>query len=222
MKDLAHSATFNSITDNALVGDERDFVRIVEVSEDGTRGKYVNEIEVSASKTYQVYIYYHNDASETFDDKEHGYAGVARNTRVSTTFPAKLAPGAKGEVYAAISSTSTTPEKVWDEAYMVAKEDVTLHYVAASATLHNDWKADGSVLSTNIFTEKGTFIGLNELEGTILGCDKYSGYIIYRVTAEAATNPTNHYTVVISIIAIVMIFMAILYRSLRKKNKRKF
>ena len=223
MKDPAHSATFNSITDNAAVGDERDFVRVVEVSEDGTKKTYANEVEVVAGKTYQVYIYYHNDASETFDDKAHDYVGVAMNTRVSSNYPLKLAAGEKGEIYGAISSTTTSPEKVWDSAYLNAKEDVTLHYIAASATLHNDWKADGSVLSTNLFSEKGTFIGLNELEGTILGCDKYSGYVVYRIVAEAASTPISYYIITISIAVVaVIIIITLFYRSLRKKNRKNY
>lgn len=185
MKDPAESATFNSITDNAAVGDERDFVKIVEVRDDGVKNPYVNELEVQAGKDYEVYIYYHNDASETYNTKAYDYKGVARNSRLSTTFPDSLKAGERGKVYGAISSTSTTPEKVWDEAYITAKEDVTLHYISGSAKIHNSWDANDSVLSTHMFSGDGTFIGLNELDGTILGCDEFSGHITYKIRVKS-------------------------------------
>ena len=181
MDSPAKSATFNSITDNAAIGDERDFVRIVEVRNDGKRNTYTNELDIEAGKDYEVYIYYHNDASSTYNTKKYDYRGVAYNTRLSTTFPDSLKAGEQGMVYGALSSTSTTPEKVWDEAKITAKEDVTLHYVLASAKISNDWGASGRGLSTNLFSQKGTFIGLNELNGMIFGCDEYSGFITYKI-----------------------------------------
>ena len=83
----ADHAVFNSIVDNAAVGDERDFVRIVEKD---TGNEYVSELEIEAGKQYEVYIYYHNDASETFDDAAHGYVGVARDVRLASAFPHEL------------------------------------------------------------------------------------------------------------------------------------
>lgn len=61
----ADHAVFNSITNNAAVGDERDFVRI---EEKNSGRPYTSAIEVEAGKQYEVYIYYHNDASKTYND----------------------------------------------------------------------------------------------------------------------------------------------------------
>lgn len=179
----AKSATFNSITDNAGVGDERDFVR---VAEKGGSDAYSNHVEIEGGKDYEVYIYYHNDASETYNTKEYDYRGVAGNTRLSSDFPDELKAGETGEIVGIISSTTAFPEKVWDEAKITAKEDVTLHYVASSAKIYNKWDANGSILSRNMFSQKGTFIGLNELNGTILGCNKYAGYITYTIRTMKA------------------------------------
>lgn len=178
----ADHATFNSITDNAAVGDERDFVRIVEV---GSKKPYTSDLEIEAGKDYEVFIYYHNDASKTFNDKDHNRVGIALNVRVATDFPDEMKAGQTKQVVAIISSTNAEPKEVWDEANITAKEDITLHYVAASAKIYNQWKANGSVLPTSIFSEKGTFIGLNELNGMILGCDEYSGTVLYRIRTEA-------------------------------------
>ena len=181
----APAAVFNSITNNGAVGDERDFVRIVEVHDDGTKDAYTSDIQVSGGKIYEVYIYYHNDASTTFNTKEYDYRGVARNTKVSASFPESLAKGQKGEVNAIISSTTTLVPEVWDEAYMTATEDVTFAYITGSAKIFNDWKANGSVLSTKLFSADGTYIGLNELNGLILGCDEFSGQVVFRIRASA-------------------------------------
>ena len=189
----APQAVFNSITNNAAVGDERDFVRIVEVHEDGTKDTYANEIEVSAGKTYEVYIYYHNDASSTFNTRDYEYRGVAREAKISAAFPETLKAGERKDVNAIISSSTTLVPKVWDEAYMTATEDLTFAYVRGSAKIFNDWGANGSVLSDNLFSADGTYIGLDELNGLILGCDEYSGQVVFRIQAfgkEAEPEPT--------------------------------
>lgn len=160
----ADHAVFNSITNNPVIGDERDFVRIVEKkADDQPKDVYSNNLELEAGKDYEVFIYYHDNASATYNDAAHNYVGVAANTRVVSNFPDQLAAGEQGQVSGIIRSTSTEPAEVWDEANIKAKEAMTLHYVAASAKLQNNWGANGSVLSTALFSPEGTFVGLNEL-----------------------------------------------------------
>lgn len=183
----AEYPVFNSITNNPAVGDERDFVRI---EEKGSDRAYSSDIEIEANKEYEVYIYYHNNASSTYNDKEHDYKGVARNVRLSTFFPTSLVAGEHGVVSAKISSTNTDPQSIWDSARITAKEDMTLHYVTASAKIYNQWEADGSILSTRIFSDEGTFLGLNELNGIILGCDEYSGQVVYTIKTKSLENNT--------------------------------
>ncbi len=178
----ASSAVFNSITNNAAVGDERDFVRIVKV---GAKSTYSNEVELEDGAEYEVYIYYHNNASSTYNTKDYEYRGVARETRLASAFPASVKSGEKGTISATISSSTTNPAKVWDEAYVRAADgkEFTLAFKDASAKIYNDWKANGSVLSTALFSEAGTLLGLNDLNGLILGCDEYSGQVVYRLIA---------------------------------------
>ena len=180
--DPAEHAVFNSITDNAAVGDERDFVRI---EEKNSGRPYSSEINLEAGKQYEVYIYYHNDASETYNDAAHEYVGVARDTRMSSNFPKKLAKGERQAVTGRITSTTTEPEAVWDEAYVTAKEAMTLHYVTGSAKIYNQWATNGSVLSTNLFSTQGTFIGQDELDGIIMGCERFSGQVVYTIQTYA-------------------------------------
>lgn len=181
-KHPADHATFNSITDNAAIGDERDFVRIEEKS---SGRPYASELILEPGKQYEVYIYYHNDASETYNDEDHNLAGVARDVRLSSSFPASLKKHERAAVTGKITSSNAVPSAVWDEAYVTAKEAITLHYVIGSAKIYNQWGVNGSVLSTNLFSNQGTFLGLNALNGVILGCDKYSGQVVYTIQTKA-------------------------------------
>lgn len=109
---------------------------------------------------------------------------MAWNVRISSSFPSSLVKGEKGTVFGCITSTNTNPESVWDSAQIIAKEDVTLHFVVASAKIHNDWESSESILSTNLFSKEGTFIGMNELNGMIFGCYEYSGFVTYTIQVE--------------------------------------
>lgn len=189
----ASYATFNSITDNAAVGDERNFVRIGEV---GSTAPYTDEIEIVPGKEYEVYIYYHNDAASNTNST--GY-GMATNTRISSGYSTKISAGEQGMVSGIISWSYVDPAddsinigKVWDEAYLTTKYDnVTLRFKAASAIIHNGGKANGSILPTALFSEEGTPIGFNKLAGTIPGCAEYSGYITYTIVAEGGEAPAE-------------------------------
>lgn len=177
-------AVFNSIKNNAAIGDERNFVRIVEKN---TGNKYVSDLEIEAGKQYEVYIYYQNDASGTYNDAKQNYIGVARGVRVSTSFPLELAQGEAGVVNGKIKADNTNPLVVWDGALVRAREPLTLHYVEGSAKIYNGGPVNGSVLSTKIFSEEGTLIGFSELRGLILGGAAYSGHIIYTIQTQAVT-----------------------------------
>lgn len=176
----ADHPVFNSIT-NGGPGDERDFVRIAEKGV----GAYTSDLTIEAGKQYEVYIYYHNNASGTYNSTTYGRKGVARDVRLKANFPDYLAKGEVGEIWAEISATNTDPTAVWDEAYVRAQEPMTLHFVTGSAKIYNDWAASGSVLSMDMFGTTGTFLGMDELNGVIWGCDEYSGYVTYTIQTQA-------------------------------------
>ena len=183
MKKPADHATFNSITDNNVIGDERDFVRVAEKG-----GKqWVNQLKVVPGKTYQVYIFYHNNAAT--NTNENGGKGIAMKTRIRSSFPAKVNSSAKGKVSATISSTTTSPAKVWDEAYFTtdSKKDIQMR-VVGRIMIYNQGKLNGTGLGEQIFTADGVYIGYNKLNGVIPGCSEYSGHIIYELRAEQASS----------------------------------
>ena len=183
MEEPATYPTFNSITNNPTIGDERDFVRVGEIDADVTDLK--NEVKVVPGRQYLVYIYFHNNASSTFNDSAHNHSGVAVKTRMSSAFATVLTPAEKGKISATITADNSNPESVWDEAYMTTDtEKVLMHYVAGSAKIYNDWQANGSVMPSSLFTKEGTLIGLNKLNGVIPGCEEYHGVVSYVLQAD--------------------------------------
>ncbi len=183
MESPASYPTFNSITNNPTIGDERDFVRVGEIDADVTDLK--NEVKVVPGRQYLVYVYFHNNASSTYNDSAHNNVGVALRTRMSSSFSTVLTPENKGTITATITAENSNPLSVWDEAYMTTDtEKVLLHYVAGSAKIYNDWRANGSVMPSSLFTEEGTLVGLNALNGVIPGCEEYHGVVSYVLQAE--------------------------------------
>lgn len=183
MEKPATYPTFNSITNNPTIGDERDFVRVGEIDAEVTDLK--NEIEVVPGRQYLVYVYFHNNASATYNDTAHNRSGIAFKTAMSTSFSTVLTPSEKGKITATITAENSNPASVWDEAYMTTKTDkVLLHYVTGSAKIYSDWKANGSVMPSSLFTKEGTLVGLNALNGIIPGCEEYHGVVTYVLQAE--------------------------------------
>lgn len=178
-------AVMNSVVDNPDWGDERDFIRVMEV-ESGRVA--VGSAEIMAGQEYEVQIYYRNDASEVYNGKEHDRAGVAREVMLSTKYPNQLNAGGRGEITARITAENTNPLWVQSSFELTAQEDLTLHYVAASAKIQNNYKSNGSVLSRAVFSDEGTLLGMDELNGMIFGGMKYGGKVVYRLKAIAAND----------------------------------
>ncbi len=191
MENPADYATFNSITNNTSVGDERDFVRVAEAVSEGT-STAMNEIHVQGGKDYVVTIYYHNDAASIYNKVDYNYKGVAQKTRLSAAFPDSLEAGAKGQIDGLIYSVTANPEEVWDEAYLIADEKVKLSYITGSAKIYNDWSLSGSeVNSAELFSADGTYLGVKEFNGLIPGCGEYSGTVVFRIHAEKVIEPSS-------------------------------
>ena len=184
MKEPADYVTFNSITDNPTLGDERNFVRVAEV---GANGVFSDEVKIVPGKEYEVYIGYHNNAASSLNGTAAGGKGIALDVRISSQFPGTVSASKKGKVSAIISSSNATPKEVWDEAYFTtdSKADVVLRYVENSATIYNGGKINGTKLAgESLFSDNGIYIGFNSLSGKLPGCAEYSGHIIYHVRAE--------------------------------------
>ena len=178
--DPAPYATFNSITDNPQLGDERNFVRIREVTDNSRFG---DEVQLESGKTYEVYIYYHNNA----DGHEVGQTaiGIADGASIKSSFPAVVKKGERATVTGTISASDTDPLEVWDGAYMMPSEDLYLRYVPGTATIHNGGALNGQNIGPDYLFGDGALIGYNEFSGILPGCNVYAGYITYQVFADA-------------------------------------
>ncbi|MBR5027114.1 DUF11 domain-containing protein [Candidatus Saccharibacteria bacterium] len=172
----AEYAVFNSITDNPTLGDERKFVRVAHIPSNCDKDKVAVEgeaktgecvlefkqsVEVEPGEQYMVYIYYHNNASSTFNTSAYNVRGVAKNTRMRSSYP-ELILGQRGEIEASINwvkkhknsddtwSWDEEESSVWAKAYLTNtdKEQIALSYVAGSGRHYNvGWMSEsGKVL----------------------------------------------------------------------------
>ena len=179
-EDPAPYATFNSITNNPNLGDERNFVRIREVK-DGEH--FGDEVTLEVGKTYEVYIYYHNNADA--HDVGKTAIGIADGASVKSSFPATVKKDEKATVTATIFASDTNPLAVWDGAYMTASQDLHLRYVPGTATIHNGGELDGANIGPDYLFGDGALLGYNKFSGLIPGCNEYAGYITYQIFADA-------------------------------------
>ena len=186
MNSPADYATFNSITDNPAIGDERNFVRIRDVN---SNDPYRDNVTVVPGGEYEVYIYFHNDGKSSLNKSG---AGIARGVKVTSALSSdKVNSSSKVKVSAVLKAVNTKPLEVWDEAYIstASKYDVSLRYIEGTATIHNGYAANGSALSGKyLFGDDGVYIGENELNGLIPACAEWSGYITYRIRADQASS----------------------------------
>lgn len=173
----ADYVTFNSITNNAKVGDERNFVRIREAGV----GTYVNEMKLQPGKEYEISTYFHNNAKTSLNESGKG---IAKNTTLTFQAPSVLRVGERGKMSSTISASNAKPNKVWDEAFVTTDTDIALRYVPGSARVNSNGAINGQILPDEVFTT-GTLIGYDSLNGDLPGCAEYSGFVTYKIKADA-------------------------------------
>jgi len=175
---VAHPAghiTFDSITDNPDLGDERNFVRIKDASDNSG---WSDSVTAQAGHEYIVMMYVHNDAASNLNL-------VAENVTASATVPTTT--GKSVEIDGFISSTNSTPGKIWDQATLTSNSaDFNVAYVPGSATYYNNVFTNGTALPDSIVTSTGAKLGYDKLDGKIPGCFQYSGYVYFKVKAQFA------------------------------------
>ncbi|NCU37826.1 DUF11 domain-containing protein [Candidatus Saccharibacteria bacterium] len=191
---MAHPATyvtFNSITNNPKHGDERNFVQIRNFTDNGTFGE---NTALVPGKEYEVYVFFHNNASTTYNDAAHNYSGVATGAFMRTTMPATVAAGANAQITSYVGATNAKHldatgknlgNQVWDEAYGKngTSAEVALRYVPGSAKITSNGAVNGKTLPDSLYTT-GTPIGYNTLDGKLPGCTEFSGYVTYRFKVD--------------------------------------
>lgn len=199
----ASYVTFNSISNNPFIGNETNFVRVKKYVEGSSPSdddwvSWGDNITVEPGNQYEVFIYFHNNASASLNTESGN--GYAQNTRVASSFPTKLKKGESGIIKGSVSATNANPVAVWDTAFFKADQTVYLSYIDNTAILHSSAECnttDGTVLSKDALFASDEQVGSSadvgamiacynsdSLWGVIPGCNEYAGYVSYRVRAD--------------------------------------
>ena len=181
MKEPADYIAFNSITDNNVVGDERNFVRI---GESGSEKSLADYLDVQAGKEYAVWIFFHNNAKSRLNKIGKG---ISTRTAISCLLPDYVSKDHPAKISAIISSVNANPNEVWDSAVFESEseEKIKLSYIEGSAKIYSQGKINKMELDPKqLFSKTGAYIGYDALDGDVPGCSEYSGHIIFRLKAE--------------------------------------
>lgn len=173
--------TFNSITDNKSFGDERNFFRIRDVA---SGEKYQDAEVLQAGKEYEAVVFFHNNASSSLNA---GGTGVAHGAYAKVQLPAIVKAGDQnGNAEAFVGASNANPTQVYD--YITLKNpttvDMAIRLESGTVKYQSYGPHDGDILSdTALFGGSGQPLGFDSLDGTLPGCDHYSGYITFKFKA---------------------------------------
>lgn len=170
----ASYVTFNSITNNANHGDERNFVQAKPTS-NTSPGGWKDELAVEVGKEYWVRVYVHNNAAANLNL-------VATNSRMTIAIPNEASTSAT--VIGQVSADNANPKSVWDETVLKSDSPFLLKYIAGSAQYTTN-AVEKMSLSDTIVTSEGALLGYETLDGKIPGCFQYSGIATIKVVVQA-------------------------------------
>ncbi|MCL2038500.1 hypothetical protein FWG86_01165 [Candidatus Saccharibacteria bacterium] len=197
----ASRATWNSITDRTNLpavagGDERNFVWVREYGV----GEYQDQLAITSGRQYEVMMYYHNNAGANLNAVDPQNAIMFR-ARARASFPSELAAQEVGIIRGELEADNATT--VWDEAWIISNEPVSIEFIAGSAKLYNnttDQPGNSPVtLPSTLFSSAGTLIGyqtsggrfVEQYVGVLPGCVQYSGWIRYVLQTTAIEVPAD-------------------------------
>src|SRR5574344_671078 len=171
--------TINSITDNPDLGDERNFVRIRKADTDD---KYSDDVTAEVGAEYEVYVFFHNNASTDYNKDG---SGIARAVHLNIEYPEVINAGESAKVKGTITASNTNPGSVWDTTYINAKDTVYLRYVPNSAVIHSQGDINGQILPDSALYGKGSYLGYYlKYWGVLPGCNQYAGYVTFRIKID--------------------------------------
>ena len=174
MKHPAHHVTFNSITDNNVIGDERNFVRIRRV---GSGDVFGDNVQLVPGYVYEVFLWFHNAAAPNQGEK-----CVARDVRMSVSMPKALDALQARSISGLITCPNASPEKVWDSCHVWATEPVKITYLRDSAYLKAlDDDSRSFPIGTELFSTTGALLGFDRLDG-VVSCEdgKSAGRVCFQ------------------------------------------
>ncbi len=166
--ELGDKITFNSITNDGVIGDERNFVA-AKVSGAKVDTWNASTINVEDGGTYTIRMYVHNNSPK-------GTAAIAENVKATASIPTTVAK--EQTVIGYIDSSNATPTRVWDEVKLVSNENIYLEYVDGSAQYNNNV---GHFKLSNDLIISGATLGYTTMDGKIPGCFQYAGVVTFDV-----------------------------------------
>ncbi|USN96526.1 MAG: DUF11 domain-containing protein [Candidatus Nomurabacteria bacterium] len=173
--------TFDSITDDPTYGDERNFFRVRNLTDNKT---FEQDANLVPGKEYEAMIFYHNNASSSLNQSG---VGIAHGAYARVELPAVVKAHATGtEAEAFIGASNANPKMVFDYFTMQNQTatDISLRYVPGTAVIHNKGMTNGTSLGdTALFSSSGKPLGFDSLNGDLPGCDQYSGWITFAFKA---------------------------------------
>lgn len=173
----ADYVTFNSIVDNPVQGDERNFMQVK--ASDASNSTYTDSISLTPGKKYTVFMYYHNNAASNLKLTATGSYAKAQ-------IPAVVNRGASNiKAVGYVGADNAKPSQVWDDIAFNnnSSGDIALRFVPGSAHIYNNGKTNGNNLPDSIITS-GVLLGYDSLDGKLLGSGQYAGYLTFEVVAD--------------------------------------
>jgi uncharacterized repeat protein (TIGR01451 family) len=178
----ADYVTFDSITNNPKYGDERNFFRVRDID---SGQSYGDDETLVAGKKYEALIFYHNNAKSSLNDSG---VGIAHDAFARSEMPALVKAGSQDtKAMAYVGASNANPKSVYDDITFKnpTNTDIALRYIPGSAKIASNGAVNGQAISdTALFSSAGTKLGFDSLNGTLPGCDHYSGYITFQFVAD--------------------------------------
>jgi uncharacterized repeat protein (TIGR01451 family) len=162
--------TFNSFTGvPAGVGDERNFLRGVQVGRDSVWSDPVNNVSNNAEVEVKIYI--HNNASSSLNDQP-GNPGVAKDVNVRAVLPTGNAQ--TQQITSFISASNAQPQQIFDTLDVNSANTFGISFVAGSAKMFNHENGQTTAISDTLVTSG---VSLPDQKG----CFEYTREITFRV-----------------------------------------
>ncbi len=171
---LGNTITFNSISSNQKIGDEKNFVG-AKVAGANVSTWNADTIDVKDGETYTIRLYVHNNNPK-------GMAAIAKDVKATFSLPTNVAKS--HTIIGYLDSSNATPTRYWDEVTLKASENIYLEYVKGSAKYTN--ANLGTVSLSDAIINSGALLGYNKLDGNIPGCYQYDGVVTIDVKVHTA------------------------------------
>ena len=173
---LGDKITFNSITKDGKIGDERNFVGARLTS--GNASVYnADTINVEDGQVYTIRLYVHNNSPK-------GEDAIAKGVGVSFSLPTTVA--SEQTIIGYLDADApVTPTRYWDEVTLKSSDDFYIEYVQGSAQYRNE---NGTFKLADTVINGKTLIGYTSMNGEIPGCFKYDGEATIQVKVHKSVN----------------------------------